>query len=233
MARSLKAFAASAVVLFASAARAQPGGSQGGFYGFGGPGEPQSGVMFLEIDEVRAELATNNEQNTRLDELGRDARAQAQDAFSYWRELRNLSDEERDKRREEARKKLEQINKGADAKLAEILEHEQLVRLKQLKLQREGIMAIARPDVADMLTLTQEQKDKVAQAVEAYRSRRNLPNFRDLSDEERDKYFAQRREQREKTEADLLALLTEDQKQKWEEAQGEKFTFSEGGGQGR
>lgn len=222
MARLVKAFGALVVVLAASAAWAQPGGGQGrGF--FGGPGRPQSGVMLLAIDEVRTELATTSEQNSKIDELSDDLREQARDAFG---DFQNQSDAQR----EEARRKLEEVGKQGDEKLAAILKPEQLDRLNQLKLQREGTTALARPEVADKLGLSQEQKDSVAKTIEAYRSQSSFPsNFRDLSDEERDKYFDEARQRREKVQAELLALLTDQQKTNWEAMQGEKFTFPERG----
>lgn len=223
MARSVKAFGALVVVLTASAAWAQPGGGRGFF---GGPGRQQSGVMLLGIDEVRTELATTSEQNTKLEDLGRDVRAKAQDAFG---DFQNQSEAER----AESRKKLDEINKEADAKLAGILKPEQLDRLNQLKLQREGATAIARPEVADKLGLTKEQKDQAAKIVETYNSQGNQRNFGDLSDEERQKYFAERQQQREKVQGELLALLNADQKTKWEQMQGKKFTFPERGGRNR
>jgi len=212
------------VVVLAASVYAQPPGGGRGF----GRGTPQSAAMLLGMEEVRAELETTDEQNKQLEELTADVRSRMREAFGDFQSQQNLSDEERSKRRDESRKKMEEINKEADAKIATILKSEQAERLNQLRLQREGVYALARADVAETLALTQEQKEKVAKIVEAGQQQGANRNFRDLSDEERQKAFAEMREQREKTEADLAAVLTADQKTEWERMQGEKFEFPQG-----
>ncbi len=201
------------VLLMAATASAQP---PGGGRGFGG-GFPQSAAMLLSIEEVRTELATDDVQNEKIVVLTDDLR-------SRMRESEGSAEE----RRAEA----EEIGKEADAAVARILKPEQRTRLHQLFFQREGVSAISRPAVAEKLALTEDQKKKVSEIVAAGRPQSGASNFRDMTDEQRREYYAQMQERRTKTETELLAVLTEEQKKTWTGLQGEKFTFPErrGGG---
>ncbi|HEX6985435.1 MAG TPA: hypothetical protein VF170_08660, partial [Planctomycetaceae bacterium] len=166
--------------------------------------------------------------NRKIDEVLADARERMQSGGGFnFQELQDLSEEEREKRLAEIRARAEEIAKDADAKVAEILDEKQMQRLSQLGLQREGAAALARPDVAEKLGLTQEQRDKIAKIQEEIRPR--FVNFRDMTDEQRREFFAQLQERREKAEADTLAVLTEEQKEKWIDLKGKEFAFPERG----
>jgi Spy/CpxP family protein refolding chaperone len=198
------------LLLAASTAFAQQGGGRGRGMGF-----QQSGVMLLGMDEVRKEIGTTDEQNKQIDELQQELRG----SFGGFQGFGDLSAEERQKRMDEIRKKGEEI----DAKLARVLKPEQLDRLNQLRVQREGALALTRADVQEKLGFSQEQKDKVRKAQEAGRPPAGF-NFQNASDEDR----AKLREAREKAEADTLAVLTPEQKKKFDEMKGKPFEFPRG-----
>jgi hypothetical protein len=233
-----------ALVLVVSLASAQDqprGRGRGGFgggRGFGGPGG-NSPTALLRMQEVRKELNTSDEQNKEID--GVLAKAdEARGGFNF-QDLQNLSDEERQKRMEEMRTKTEEANKAAEQKLDKILKPEQLARLKQLSLQRQGVNALTRPDVAKELGLSQEQQDKIQKIQEGARPQGGgFGGGQNLSDEERQKRFAEMQQRQEKAQADMLAVLTDEQKTKWADMKGKDFTFPQpqfggpgGGGQRR
>ena len=205
-------FAVMSVVIGGLAAQPPrvPGGS-------GGPmmmpfGMPMSGAMLLGMPEVRTELGTNDSQNKRIDEVIAELQRQMRQAMEGmdFRELPNLSPEERDKLFAEMRKKNEQANQKADEAVAKVLEPKQIARLNQLKLQREGPMAFNRDDLAKQLQLTNEQREKIRSVQE------NAPPP-----------FGFDPEQRRKLQADLLAVLTKEQQAKWSEMAGKEFRFPE------
>jgi hypothetical protein len=83
---------------------------------------------------------------------------------------------------------------------------------------------LVRAEVAEKLALTAEQKEQIAK-IQAGAAPAAGVNFRDLSEEERTKAFAEMREKREKANASLMAVLTADQKTALEKLQGAKFEF--------
>jgi hypothetical protein len=220
-----------ALVLVVSLASAQDrprGPGRGGFgrgMGMGGP------TALLNMPEVRKELNTSDEQNKEVDDVLAKAN-EARGSFNP-QDFQNLSDEERQKRGEEMRKKMEEANKAAEEKVGKILKPEQLARLNQLVLQRQGITAATRPEVAKQLGLSQEQVDKIQKIQEESRQQGGgFGGFQNLSDEERQKRFAEMRERQEKSQADMLAVLSGDQKTKWTEMKGKDFEFPAFGGPG-
>src|SRR6185437_67931 len=108
-------------------------------------------------------------------------------AFGNPQEFQDLSDEERGKRMAEMQKKNEETTKKTDAAVAKVLDKKQLTRLNQLQLQREGVNAFHRPDVAKQLDLTEEQETKMQeiQAKAMEEGRAGFGNLQLLSDEER------------------------------------------------
>ena len=70
------------------------------------------------------------------------------------------------------RKKFEEAGKGIDEKVAGILDAKQAERLHQLQLQREGAMALTRPEVIKKLDLSEEQQAKIKKIQEDARPTR-------------------------------------------------------------
>lgn len=220
MLRTKNVLGALALVLMASLVSAQDQPSRGRRGGFGGPGGMMgSPVGLLRMPEVRKELSLTEEQNKQVEA----ALEQANPGRGGFGGQQDLSQEERQKRMEEMRKKMDE----ATASVKKVLTPEQNKRLEQLTLQRQGAGALARPEVAKQLGLSDEQKEKIAKIQESTRV-----NFRELSDEERQKAFAEMPQKQEKARSEILALLTDDQKAKWSEMKGKEFTFPQFGGPG-
>jgi Spy/CpxP family protein refolding chaperone len=196
------------------------GGRGFGGFGFGPPGN----LGLIGIPEVQKEIGVTDDQKKQIDEL----LASARNAGGGFQGLRDLSDEERQKRFEAMRK----ANEENEQKLTKILDGKQVARLDQLRLQREGVMAFNRPKVADELGLTAEQKEKISK-IQADARPQGGRNFQDLSEEERRELRTKMQEQREKAQADTLAVLTDAQKAKWAEMKGKEFSFPAPGRGGR
>jgi Spy/CpxP family protein refolding chaperone len=209
--------------LIATAAQAQDRGRR---MGFGGPGFfGASSSQLLGTPEVQKELGVTDEQKGLIEDMVADIREKMREAFAGgggFQDFQNLSQEEQRKVMEEGRKKGEEVQKKADDMVAMILEPKQLELLQQLKLQREGVMALNRDEIAKKLAITDEQREKIRKIQEESRPQFS---FQQLSEEERRELFAKMRERGEKMNADIIAVLTPEQKSNWEKMQGKKFEF--------
>ncbi|MBS0201772.1 MAG: CotH kinase family protein [Planctomycetes bacterium] len=106
---------------------------------------------------------------------------------------------------------MDEVTRQADEKLARILDAKQLDRLNQLRLQREGVQALNRDDLARKLGLSEEQREKLRnQPPEAFAP------------------FAPP-DVRQQAQADALAVLTDAQRNRFTELQGKEFKFPEQG----
>ena len=198
MLRARTALVVMALLLSVSVASAQNQPRGRGRGGFGGGGFGGMGGMFnnpvglLRMPEVQKELNLSEEQTKQVDNALADLNP-GRGGFNF-QELQNLSDEDRQKRMEEMRKKGEEAMKAAEEKMNKVLKPEQLTRLKQLALQRQGVTALTRPEVAKNLGLSQEQQEKIRDIQASARPEGGQRNFQDLSDEERQKAFTEMRE---------------------------------------
>ena len=209
-----------------TSAQAQPGGRPGGR---GGQGFGGGGGFLLAMPEVQKELGVTDDQKALLEDMQADMRQRGGERPDFG-SFRDLSPEEREKRLEEMRKAGEERAKQAEDALKAILNETQFQRYTELQLQRQGLMALNRAEVQEKLALTAEQKTKLEEIRAANRPERGQfgrrpegqpagerPDFQAMA--------AQARERREKAEADTLAVLTPEQKAKWEQLQGKKFEF--------
>jgi hypothetical protein len=218
--------AAACVALLAGSVLAQdqprrrPQGPGGFGFGFGRGGD----LQILNMAEVQKELGVNDDQKAKITEALAGLR-EAGGGFNF-QELQSLSQEERQKKMEELRAKMEEATKKATDAVNSVLDEKQKERLAQLRLQRQGIAALATPAVAEKLGLTQEQKDKIAKLGEERRASFGAGGFnRDATDEERRAAREKAQQATQKYEADVLGVLTGDQKATWEKMLGAKFEF--------
>jgi Spy/CpxP family protein refolding chaperone len=178
--------------------RQRPGGFGGGFGG---------GTTFLlQQKSVQDELKLSEEQVKKIKELADKQR-------ESFRGLRDLSQEER-------RTKMQEAAKANEKAVAEILKPEQLKRVKQISLQQQGARALSNPEVATALNLTSEQKDKIKSIQEEARAARGQRGQRGRPDEETRKKLE---EARKATNEKLMNVLTAEQKTKLKELSGEPF----------
>ena len=171
-----------------------------------GRGFGQGGAVgLLMMEAVQKELNVTDEQKEKLQALRTDRGS-----------LQNLS-------REERRNKIQELAKKADESIKTVLDEKQQQRLEELRIQQEGAESLTRPEIAAKLGLDDAQKEKIKK-IQADDDAAPRPN-RNATQEERQKYFAEARERREKRDAAILAVLKPEQKASFEKMQGEKFEF--------
>lgn len=221
--------------------RGGPGrGFQGGFGGpFGMRGGGPDLLGLLRIEEVQKEINLRDDQQEAVQAFGRELRDERPDFPTNFAEMSQAE-------REEFRKKIEESSakqaKETKATLQTILEPEQYKRLTEIHIQNEGASALADDDVAAKLNLTEDQKTKIAAAIEENREKMGEQMrgaFGRGRGGDREGNFAERREQMEtlRKEGDerVLAVLTGEQKTAFAAMKGEAFDMPEqrfGGGRG-
>jgi Spy/CpxP family protein refolding chaperone len=173
----LFALAAMAVSHSSTLAVAQPpgGGGGGGRGGFrGGPGGFFGGggtLGLIQQQEVQREVELTEDQEAELQTLqesvGQEIREEMRSMFEG---MRDLSDEERDARRDEIRLKFEEITKNAETKMQSVLLPHQFERLKQIdlqsRLQRGGAAALTQGELADTLGLSESQREQLQEKTD-------------------------------------------------------------------
>ncbi len=191
-----------------TAVSAQPPG-RGGF--FGGRGR-----LLVDLPEVREELGVGDLQAELLDALLDDL-AEQRRVIREADEGPRSADENVERARNDLRvQQLTAFDRRSESLVTVVLEPEQANRLSELYLQRDGIRAFERPEVATKLQLSDEQKARLQSLRETLvenRPRRSTPG-------------QQQRELREKEQEVLRELLNEEQQSLWQQLLGKPFDFS-------
>ncbi len=228
----LAGFSLAAFPLFGEEA-AKPGG-RGGQRGEGAPraglfaGAPaeMTKTFLLRSEQVQKELKLTEEQTKKLAALQEE---QAQKMRELVQGMGGLSPEERRARMQESQKKRAELAQAYDKKLAEVLNADQAKRLDQIALQQRGIRGMLDEEVAKKLGLTDEQKEKITAAANWVREEqtRSLREGREGGARPDPEAFAKLREKRAGIAKEgmnkALAVLTDEQKKKWEEMTGKPF----------
>ncbi len=128
-------------------------------------------------------------------------------------------------------KKLEEHRKNAREKLAkqlrDLLEGEQLKRLRQVTLQIEGAFALGQDEVRKELKITQEQMMKFKAIVQELQKKVE-PLMKEAHAGGNPEEIRPKIEQIRKDHAQKLeAVLTDDQKKQWKELLGPKFELGD------
>lgn len=190
-----------------------PAGRPGGPFG-GRLGGPMLMVGLLRSPQVQQELKLTDQQRQRLEQLG-----------EQWREkMRGL----RDLPPEERRQKGEGMRAEVEKQLATILNEQQMKRLKQIALQVEGYAALERPEIADQVGLTKEQRQKIRDILRQAGEKRREAFQQGQGD--RQAAFQRMREIRQWVDGEIEKLLKAEQKKKWQELVGAPFKFEGGFG---
>lgn len=197
----VSAFAAVVMMSLVAYGQGQGGRGPGGRMGMG------SGMM-LRQEAVQKELGVTAEQLTKLKDMLEAGRA----AGGGQRNPQDMTAEERQKMRDEMVKRTAEMEK----KIAEVLDAKQVARLKQIRLQVSGAMALMNEDVAKELKITEEQTGKMRDAMREMRDAGQGGG----GDQ------AARAEMREKMNAKVLEILTDDQKAQHKKMLGDAFDVS-------
>jgi len=139
-----------------------------------------------------------------------------------------LSDEERAKLREEAAAR----TKKEKEELAKILKPDQIKRLREIYIRQLGVAALNDEDVAKDLGISDEQKTKLTKVREEQGAAMREAFGAAGGGGDREAARTKMTELRKSSEEKTLAVLTEDQKKKFEELKGKKFDMPENAGRG-
>jgi Spy/CpxP family protein refolding chaperone len=205
-------------LLVGNVAMAQGRGGRGGF----GGGMFQMGpAQLLGFAQVQKELKMTDDQTAKVKEILDAARPPRGGNGGV--NFREMTEEQRTAFFAEARKKSDEAGKKA----SELLTAEQNTRLKQIELWVQGTSALVQnAELAKQLNLTDDQKgaiktinDESAKKIGELRQSAG----RGASDEDRAKVREQTTALRTESDAECMAVLTDDQKAQFEKMKGPKF----------
>ena len=179
----------------------------------GSPGGPPSMARLATIDEVQDALKLTDEQKAKIEKINSESR----------KEMAEASKGDRPDP-----KKMRQMRDGVTDKMSKVLDADQQKRLMGIFVQVAGAGAVLDPAVAKELNITDEQKDKLREAMGGMREGRGEargPAKREGKAKGEGKGEGDQgsyRERREKMEKAVMAVLTSEQQKKLEELKGEK-----------
>ena len=202
---------------------AQRGGMLNTFRGLRLP----AGILLM-APEVQTELKITDEQKTKMatirDEVQQEVQTQLIAGFDF-QTLRDMSQEERDKKLGEIRNRVEGLIAKIDGKIEKLLDVDQMKRLKQLRLQFEAAAAFSQPEVVAKLKLTEDQKTQIKKIQDDSLGQLRSGLNRNASQEARQAALTKLQESRAKSLKDIMALLDDDQLLSWNELTGKEFKF--------
>jgi Spy/CpxP family protein refolding chaperone len=209
--------AAAAVVLLASAAIAQGPGR--GFASRTGGESPNDSTYLLAFESVQKELALTDEQKDSLKKLREEENIRHPFAGGFIGQSPDA-----------IQKKLEEHATENRERVAKILTPEQVKRLNEINIQVVGAGALSFDDVAKKLDLTADQKTKLKKVAEESRrklSELNAPNNgRPVAAENRQNFMKKLSEITAERKNQSMAVLTADQKAKFEKLKGKTFDIT-------
>lgn len=209
------------VCAFAQAQPAEGGRRPGGFGGgFGGGFSGATEGMLLGNEKVQKELELLPEQVADLTKHREATQSQMREMFSG---MRDLPEDERRKKFEEIRGKLETAQKESREKVNAVLLPHQQDRLKEISLQLRGFGAIDDPEVAAALKISDEQKEKIAAVRTEQREKMGELFRQGGQDQDRDAMREKFQKLRTENEKQVLDVLTTAQQAQFEKMKGEKF----------
>lgn len=197
-----------ALTHFASAQGGRGGGGRGGFRG------TTSRVRLASIEKVQTELKMTDEQKEMAKEVSDKLNEETRGLFG--RGGGGGGD------RAAGMEKMAKLNAEASEKLAAKLDNTQKQRLTEIFVQINGARAIMDKEVGTALNITDEQKEKLADANTKNRETRTeaFRNIREMSDDERTEAMAKLT--KESTEL-VMAVLEDSQREQFGKMKGEAF----------
>ncbi|HWP31907.1 MAG TPA: hypothetical protein VNK96_09340 [Fimbriimonadales bacterium] len=179
-------------------------------FGQGGMGRRGGYFGLLRRDDVRKELKLTQEQIAKIEALSEQFRGQP-----------GQRDPQGARDPNAMRERLQKM----EAAIKEILNAEQFKRLQELRLQLEGPSAIARPEVQEKLGLSEAQKKQIEEILNKSQEEMRALFQQGGGAGGRQEAMEAIRKIREETDKKILAVLTEEQRKKWETMLGKPFKF--------
>jgi Spy/CpxP family protein refolding chaperone len=137
-----------------------PGGPGGPGFGPGGPGGP-GGPALVNAPAVQKELKLTEQQKSQLKKLDSAMQQKRRQAFSKGRQG--------DFDPEKMRTSMDSLRREQEKAISEILDKAQKACLAEIELQREGLLAVARTEIATKLKLTTTQSEQARKIVDDMR----------------------------------------------------------------
>jgi hypothetical protein len=171
--------------------------------------------------KVQEELKLSDAQKQKLEERLADT---VQDAMRFFQTLEGRKPEEREK-------ELGSYRHKAQGKLAaflkETLKAEQLKRLRQLELQQEGPFALGHPDVARVLKITDEQRERFMGVVREM-EKQIRPLIKEAQSGGKPEEIGPKvMKVRKDHEGKVEAILSAAQRKRWKEMLGKPFDLGD------
>jgi hypothetical protein len=162
-----------------------------------------------------------DDQKDQIKKLSDKQREEMQEMFAG---MRDLSQEERREKMAELQPKMEEAQKKLAKQVDEVLMPTQRDRLKQITIQIQGTAALGDDEVAKELGLSDDQQKQIQQVrTEAFEKMRE--SFRPGDGGDREARREQFQKAQKETDDKVLAVLTSEQRDKFEKMKGEKFEF--------
>jgi hypothetical protein len=179
------------------------------------------GQFIVFREDVMAELKVSDDQDEKMMQL---AMEQIMETGPFLESLKDTAPAEREK-------KLNEHRKAAHEKLAknlkEVLKPDQMKRLRQLALQREGAFALGQEEVRKELKITQEQVMKFMAVIQDLQKKVE-PLFKEAQSGGNPEEIRPKVEQLRKDHAKQLEdILTDEQKKQWKELLGPPFELKD------
>jgi len=183
----------------------------------------------LNMPEVQNELKLEGDVLEKVKKFAEESQAKLREEIQMVRD-QGLSEEET---RKESIAVAEQFLAKDTAALEKLISADQMKRFKQLMIQRQGVSAVTRKEVAEAIGLKEEDRAKLKTTVDEL-NQASMAKMQELFQSgDRDQAQKVMTDSRKKVEDTILAALSEDQKAKFTELKGAEFKFPEpqrGGG---
>jgi Spy/CpxP family protein refolding chaperone len=127
----------------------------------GGPGRGPGGMGLIQAPAVQKELGLTEKQKAQIKKVESSLAQKRRQAFAKAREDQVEP--------QDMRKMMEGLGREQRDAVAKVLEPKQKTRLTEIELQQEGVLAVARKDVASKLKLTAAQSEQVEKIEEDMR----------------------------------------------------------------
>jgi spore coat protein H len=190
----------------------------------GGPGEGPDGLgarFVIFRDKVQDELKLTDDQKTKLRKRLETTMMETKELFQKAQDLKPV---ERGKRMHEFQMK---VNEQLDAFLKDTLKDDQLQRLRELALQREGPFAVMQPEVVRELKIMDEQRQQFMMVLQELQKKVE-PLMKDIQSGGDPSEIAPKiHDLRREHAIRLEALLNETQRGQWKKMIGKPFELDD------
>ena len=173
-------------------------------------------VILAGIEPVQSELKISDKQREEIGKIVKEYRELMSDLTGG----SDIAREERVKKLANNSAAIKQLSADSEKKVLAVLHEDQQKRLKEILLQLGGSRALLREDFAKALNLSEDQKKKIHDAIEAEtkRDRDALASGESV----REKI----QEARKQTDEEIKKILTADQQKQLESMKGAKFELN-------